>query len=89
MRPSKREIFLLKGETRTVFGVELREPPPMFEDELIFSDQEWLEGISLVPGYHISLQLHYGKNTSDKIINNIIIIMYTQSEKHGSAHERF
>lgn len=28
----EREVFLLKGETRTIFRVELREPPPVFED---------------------------------------------------------
>ena len=55
---SKGEIFLLKGESRTVLGVKLREPPPVFEDELVFPDQERLDGISLVvPCYHVSLQL--------------------------------
>ena len=42
----------------TVLGVELKEPPPMLDDELVLPDKEWLEGITLVvPRYHIPLQL--------------------------------
>ena len=67
--PSEREVFLLEGEARAVLGVELREPPPVFDDELVFSYQQWLEGITLVvPRYHIPLQLQHNNN------NNIVII---------------
>ena len=63
--PSEREVFLLEGEARAVLGVELREPPPVFDDELVLPDQEWFEGITLiVPCYHIPLQLQHNNNNN-------------------------
>ena len=70
--PSEREVFLLEGEARAVLGVELREPPPVFDDELVLPHQQRLKGITfVVPRYHIPLQLQHNNN------NNIVIIEVT------------
>ncbi len=51
-------IIFFEGEARTILGVELGEPSSMFEYELIFLNQQWLDFVALViPGYHVSFQL--------------------------------
>ena len=51
-------VLLLEGKARAVLGVELREPPPVLDDELVLPHQEWLEVVSLVvPQNHVSFKL--------------------------------
>ena len=51
-------VLFLEGEPGAVLGVELREPPPVLDDELVLPHQEWLEVVSLVvPEDHVSFKL--------------------------------
>ena len=63
-RQSEGEVFFLKREAGTVFRVELREPPSVFENELIFTDKERFNVVLLVvPSDHVSL--HLGKKKGE------------------------
>ena len=85
-------ILLLEGESRTVFGVELRKPPPVLDNELILLHQNRLQVVLLVvPCNHITFQLKNRKFNSYVLVSTrtcyIIIIPTVAIHMHSMAHK--